>query len=71
VEFAYGPVVEVLADRSPKVFMTTRPILPKFSQQLIFAVADGANVHDVELGYDALCGIDSQASHGGADVDSH
>jgi hypothetical protein len=35
VEFAYGPVVQVLADRYPKVFMTTLPTLPKFRQQLI------------------------------------
>jgi hypothetical protein len=34
-------------------------------------VADGANVHDVELGYDPHCGIDSQPAYGGADVGSH
>ena len=34
-------------------------------------VADGANVHDVELGYDPHWGIDSQPAYGGADVGSH
>src|SRR4051794_16230548 len=35
---AYGPGVQVLAGRYPKVFMTTPPTLPKFRQQLILAV---------------------------------
>ncbi|MFD5092737.1 MFS transporter [Amycolatopsis thailandensis] len=38
VEFAYGPFAQVLADRYPKVFMTSTPPLPKFRQQSILAV---------------------------------
>ncbi|MFE4310313.1 MFS transporter [Streptomyces sp. NPDC056891] len=38
VEFTYCPVVQVPAERYPKVFMTVPPTLPKSRQRLILAV---------------------------------
>ncbi|MER5202533.1 MFS transporter [Streptomyces sp. NPDC002825] len=38
MKFAYGPGVQIPADRYPKVFMTVPPALPKLRQQLILAV---------------------------------